>query len=70
MCVCVCVCGGGSYCNAHRITPCFYLIFVFRIFLCYTVLSAPGSLVVNYSERADLLAHLYVIFSCVFVTFP
>ena len=62
MSVCVCV-GGVSFCNAHRIS-------VFRICLCHTVLSVPGSLVVNYSERADLLALLYVIFSCVFVTFP
>ena len=36
---------------------------------CHTVLSAPCSLVVTCWERADLLALLYVIFSCVFVTF-
>ena len=33
------------------------------------VLSAPFSLVVTCWERADLLALLYVIFLCVFVTF-
>ena len=37
---------------------------------CNTVLSVPCSLVVTCWERADLLALLYVMFSCVFVTFP
>ena len=34
------------------------------------VLSVPCSLVVTCWEKADLLALLYVMFSCVFVTFP
>ena len=36
----------------------------------HTVLSVPCSHVVTCWERADLLALLYVMFSCVFVTFP
>ena len=36
----------------------------------HTVLSIPYSLVVTCLERADLLALLYVMFSCDFVTFP
>ena len=42
-----------------------YLCFVFVIFL-----SAHYSLVVTCLERADLVARLYLKFSCVFVTFP
>ena len=42
---------------------------MFRVCLCYTVLSVPCSLVITCWERADLLAHLCVMFSCVFVTF-
>ena len=34
------------------------------------VFPVPFSLVVTCWERADLLALLYVMFSCVFVTFP
>ena len=44
-----------------------YLCFVF---VCHTVLSVPCILEVTCCERADLLALLYVMFSCVFVTFP
>ena len=40
------------------------------MFVGYTVLPVPCSVVVTCWERADLLAHLYVMFSCVFVTFP
>ena len=40
------------------------------VFVCHTVLSVPCSLVVSCWERADLLALLCVMFSCVFVTFP
>ena len=36
----------------------------------HTVLSITCGLLVTYWERADLLALLYVNFSCVFVTFP
>ena len=47
------------------------LLILFVIFVsCHTVLSVPCSLVVTCWERADLLAHLYGMFSCVFVTFP
>ena len=34
------------------------------------VVSVPCSLVVNYLERADLLAVVCFVFSCVFVSFP
>ena len=40
------------------------------VHVCLAVLSVPCSLVVTCCERADLLALLYVIFSCVFATFP
>ena len=43
-----------------------FLLFMFHICLCYTVLSAPGSLAVTCWERADLLTLLCVVFSCVF----
>ena len=39
-------------------------------YFCVIVLSVPYSLVVFFWERDYLLALLYVIFSCVFVTFP
>ena len=45
-----------------------YLCFVF---VCHTVSSVPCSIVVTcWERRADLFALLYVMFSCVFVTFP
>ena len=49
-----------------------FLLFVLCMFVCHrpTVLSAPCSLVVTCSERADYLVLLYVMFYCVFVTFP
>ena len=47
-----------------------WISFVICVCLCHTVLSVSCSLVVTCWERADLLALLYVIFSCVFVTFP
>ena len=37
---------------------------------CYLCLSISCSLLVICWERADLLARLYVMFSCAFVTFP
>ena len=39
------------------------------MFVCHTVLSVPCSLVVTCWQRADLLALLYMMFSCVFVIF-
>ena len=45
-----------------------FLLYIFRI--CHAVLSVNWSLVVTCWERANLLATLYVMFSCVFVTFP
>ena len=45
-----------------------FLLFMFRV--CHAVLSVHCSLVINCWERTNLLALLYVIFSCVFVTFP
>ena len=44
--------------------------FLFCVCLCHIVLSVSCSLVVTCCERADFLALLYVMFSCVFVTFP
>ena len=44
--------------------------FIFHFFLCYVVLSVDCSLVVTCWERTDLLVLFYVVFSCVFVTFP
>ena len=44
------------------------MLFVFHV--CHAVLSVPCSCVVTCWERANLLALLYVVFSCVFVTFP
>ena len=45
-----------------------FLLFVFRVCLSYC-LSNPCRLVVPCWNRADLLALLFVMFSCVFVTF-
>ena len=44
------------------------MLFKFRV--CHAVLSVHCSLVVTCWASANLLALLYVIFSCVFVTFP
>ena len=54
--------GGASF-----VDPTCYLCF---LFVCHPVLSVTCSLVVTCWERADLMALLYVMFSCVFVTFP
>ena len=45
-------------------------VFVICVCLCHTVLSISYSFVVTCWEKADLLALLYMMFSCVFVTFP
>ena len=45
------------------------LLFVFSVCVCYAVFSVSCSLVVTCWERADLLALLCVMLSCVFVTF-
>ena len=43
-----------------------FLLFMFHVCLCYTVLSVPCSVLINCWEKgADLLALLYVVFSCV-----
>ena len=47
-----------------------FLLFVFRVCLCQTVLSVLCCIVVTCWERVDLLALWYVMFSCVFDTFP
>ena len=47
-----------------------FLLFWYHVYLCYTVLSVPCSLVIPCWDKADLLALLHVVFSCVFVTFP
>ena len=46
------------------------MLYVFCVCLSYTVLSVYCCLVVIYWERSDLLALLYVSFSCGFVSFP
>ena len=46
----------------------FLLLFMFCVF--HAVLSVHCSLVATCQERAGLLALLYVMFSCVMVTFP
>ena len=48
----------------------YFLLFIFHVCLYYTVLFVPYGLVFTCWERADLLALLYVMFSCVFVTLP
>ena len=45
-----------------------FLLFMFRV--CLFFLSVHCSLVVTCWEMADLLALLYVMFYCVFVTLP
>ena len=45
-----------------------FLLFMFRV--CHAFLSVRGSLVFTCGERASLLGLLYVMFCCVFVTFP
>ena len=44
------------------------MLFVFHV--SHAVLSVPCSLEVTCWKRANLLALLYVMFSCVFVSFP
>ena len=44
------------------------MLFMFRV--CIVFLSVLCSLVVTCCETADLLAYLYVMFHCVFVTLP
>ena len=44
--------------------------YVYFVFVCHTVLSVLCCLVVTCWKMADLLAILYVMFSCVFVTLP
>ena len=44
------------------------MLFVFHV--CHAGLSVPFSLMIRCWERADFLTLLYVMFSCVFVTFP
>ena len=46
-----------------------FLLFMFHVFTIYAVLSVPCSLVITCRERADLLT-FFVMFYCVFVTFP
>ena len=45
-----------------------FLLFMFLV--CYAFLYVHCSVVVTYWERANLLALFYVMFSCIFVTFP
>ena len=45
-------------------------VFMFHVYLCYTVVSVPCILVITCWEVADLLALLSVVFSCIFYHFP
>ena len=45
-----------------------FLLLMFRV--CHAFLSVHCSLVITCWESANILAFLYVMFSCVFVTFP
>ena len=45
-----------------------FLLLMFRVYR--VLLTVYCSIVVTCWERADLLAHLYVMFYCVFDTFP
>ena len=47
-----------------------FLLFMIHVCLWYAVLSISCSLVITCWERADFLALLCIVFSCVFVTFP
>ena len=74
--VSICICAGSTealllgnltstnFSGAGPIVPALY------VYLCYIVVSVPCSLVFTRWERADLLALLCVMFSCVFVSFP
>ena len=44
------------------------MLFMFHV--CHAVLYVPCRIVVTCWEKDDLLAFLYVMFSCFFVTFP
>ena len=46
-----------------------WILFALNVSVCHTIMSVHCSLVVTCRERACLLAFLYVMFSCVFVTF-
>ena len=59
-------CGRCFFCESFFVI---YMNISFHVYLCYAVLSGHSSLVITCSERADLLARLCVLFSCVFVTF-
>ena len=48
----------------------FYGVLLFCVCLCHIVLSVSCSLMFTCWERADVLALVYVAFSCLFVTFP
>ena len=47
-----------------------FLLFMFHVCHFYANLSLPCIPVITCWEKADLLALLCVVFSCVFVTFP
>ena len=58
-----------THCSKWMLLFGYFLLFMFHVYLCYAVLSVPCSIVITCWERADLLALLCVMFSCVFVTF-
>ena len=55
-----------SFLTDRSFVDLFYFLFVFAVLSCL----CHGSLMVTCWERADFLALLYVMFACVFVTFP
>ena len=55
--------------GASPVDPFCYLCFMF-VFVILSCLLIPCSLVITCWDRADLLALLCVVFSCLFVTFP
>ena len=69
MCVCVCACvhACDNIITISKVCGSF-LLFIF--YVCHAFLSVHCNLVVNCWERAGHLALLYVMFYCVFVTFP
>ena len=63
----------NSFTNRYKATLLLwflFLLFMFHVCVYYTVLTVPCRNGITCWERADLLAHLCVMFSCVFVTFP
>ena len=62
---------GAGWCRLSNRSKAVLLLWIlFVSCLCNTAMSVSCILDDTYWERADFLAFLYVVFSCVFVTFP